>query len=112
MPDPRIAPIPSAVNDHGPRVFFSRCSGSSESEISLSIDFLAKSWLARKASFNWALLLQRAMQRRGAFSMRLHALYLMTLALAGAAGQFLHFWLFAAARVVAGLLGCLFFAGC
>jgi len=51
IPEPITAPIPSAVSDHGPRDFFSRCSGSSESEISLSMDFLAKSWLARKASF-------------------------------------------------------------
>ena len=52
MPEPMTAPIPSAVSDHGPRDFFSRCSGCSESEISLSMDFLAKSWLARKASLN------------------------------------------------------------
>src|SRR5579859_7962272 len=38
-----IAPMPSAVSDHGPRVFLRRCSGFSESEISLSMDFLAKS---------------------------------------------------------------------
>jgi hypothetical protein len=48
MPEPMIAPMPSAVSDHGPSVFFSRCSGRSESLISLSIDFLAKSWLARR----------------------------------------------------------------
>ncbi len=47
MPEPMTAPIPSAVSDHGPRVFFSRCSGSSDSEISLSIDLHAKSWFAR-----------------------------------------------------------------
>lgn len=50
MPDPMMAPIPSAVSDHGPSDFFSRCAGSSESEISLSMDFLANSWLARSAS--------------------------------------------------------------
>jgi hypothetical protein len=38
IPEPMTAPIPSAVNDHGPSVFFSRCSGSSESEMSLSMD--------------------------------------------------------------------------
>ena len=42
IPDPITAPIPSAVSDQGPRVFFSRCSGSSESEISLSMDLQAK----------------------------------------------------------------------
>ncbi|HET9837622.1 MAG TPA: hypothetical protein VFR84_05250, partial [Candidatus Angelobacter sp.] len=51
IPDPITAPIPSAVSDHGPRDFFNRCSGSCESAISLSMDFLAKSWLARMASF-------------------------------------------------------------
>lgn len=47
MPEPMTAPMPSAVSDHGPSVFFSRCSGSSESEISLSMDLHAKSWFAR-----------------------------------------------------------------
>ena len=42
MPDPITAPIPSAVSDTGPRCFFSACSGRSESEISLSIDFVRK----------------------------------------------------------------------
>src|SRR5712671_5593837 len=50
IPEPMIAPMPRAVSDHGPRDFGSRCPGLSESEISLSMDFLAKSWLARKAS--------------------------------------------------------------
>jgi hypothetical protein len=40
-----MAPMPSAVSDHGPSVFFSRWAASSESEISLSMDFLAKNWL-------------------------------------------------------------------
>ena len=43
MPEPMTAPIPSAVSDHGPSVFFSECSGSSESLISLSIDLVANS---------------------------------------------------------------------
>jgi len=42
IPEPMTAPMPSAVSDHGPRVFFSRCSGSSDSEISLSMDLQAK----------------------------------------------------------------------
>ena len=50
IPEPIIAPMPSAVSDHGPSDFGRRCPGLSESEISLSMDFLAKSWLARKAS--------------------------------------------------------------
>jgi hypothetical protein len=38
--------MPSAVKDTGPSVFFNACSGISESEISLSIDFVAKICLA------------------------------------------------------------------
>ncbi|MGO9324109.1 MAG: hypothetical protein ACLP07_06070 [Terracidiphilus sp.] len=45
MPEPMTAPMPSAVSDHGPRLFFSACSGSSESLMSLSIDLRAKNWL-------------------------------------------------------------------
>src|ERR1039457_6537373 len=47
MPEPMTAPMPSAVSDHGPRVFFRECSGSSDSRISLSIDLRASSWLGR-----------------------------------------------------------------
>jgi hypothetical protein len=43
MPEPMTAPMPSAVSDHGPRVLFSLCSGSSDSRISLSIDLRANS---------------------------------------------------------------------
>ena len=46
MPEPMIAPMPSAVSDQGPRVFCSRCPGASESEISLSIDLQQRSWLS------------------------------------------------------------------
>ena len=42
MPEPMTAPIPSAVSDTGPNVFLRLCSGASESLMSLSIDFLAK----------------------------------------------------------------------
>jgi hypothetical protein len=45
MPEPMTAPMPRAVSDHGPRVFFRACAGSSESRISLSIDLRAKNWL-------------------------------------------------------------------
>src|SRR5215471_17479137 len=51
IPEPMMAPIPNAVSDHGPSDFFSRFSGCSESEISLSMDFLAKNWLAKRCSF-------------------------------------------------------------
>jgi hypothetical protein len=47
MPEPMTAPMPSAVSDHGPRVFFSACVGSAESLMSLSIDLRAKNWLGR-----------------------------------------------------------------
>lgn len=50
MPEPMTAPMPSAVSDHGPRLFFSECSGSSESLMSLSIDLRASSWLGREIS--------------------------------------------------------------
>ena len=46
MPDPITAPMPSAVREIGPSVFFNACSGFSDSEISLSIDFVAKICLA------------------------------------------------------------------
>ena len=47
MPEPMTAPMPSAVSDHGPSVFLSACSGSSESRISLSMDLQQTSWLGR-----------------------------------------------------------------
>src|ERR1035441_1101613 len=47
MPEPITAPMPSAVSDHGPRVFLSRCSGSCESRINLSMDLRATSCLNR-----------------------------------------------------------------
>jgi hypothetical protein len=40
------APMPSAVSETGPSVFLSAVSGASESEISLSIDLVAKIWRA------------------------------------------------------------------
>src|SRR5437588_7402239 len=45
MPEPITAPMPSAVSETGPNVFFNLRSGSSASEISLSIDLQQKSWL-------------------------------------------------------------------
>ena len=46
IPEPITAPMPSAVSDTGPSVFFRACSGCSDSEISLSIDFVRKICLA------------------------------------------------------------------
>lgn len=45
MPEPITAPMPSEVSDHGPRLRFRECAGSSASRISLSMDFRASSWL-------------------------------------------------------------------
>jgi hypothetical protein len=42
MPEPMTAPMPRAVSETGPRVFARACSGRSDSEISLSMDFVAK----------------------------------------------------------------------
>jgi hypothetical protein len=42
IPDPMTMPTPSNVSEMGPSVFLRACSGRSESEISLSMDFLAK----------------------------------------------------------------------
>jgi hypothetical protein len=46
MPEPITAPIPRAVRETGPSVFLSLRSGSSESEIRLSMDLQQKSWLS------------------------------------------------------------------
>ena len=46
IPDPITAPIPNAVRETGPSVFFNACSGLSDSEISLSIDLVRKICLA------------------------------------------------------------------
>ncbi len=46
MPEPMMAPIPSAVSDHGPSVFCRRWPGDSDSVISLSMDLQQKSWLS------------------------------------------------------------------
>src|SRR5580692_6342067 len=46
IPEPITAPIPSAVSDTGPSVFFNACSGFSDSQISLSIDLVRKICLA------------------------------------------------------------------
>ncbi len=50
IPDPITAPMPSAVRLQGPRLFLSRCSGSSASAISLSMDLVARSWLGSQGS--------------------------------------------------------------
>jgi len=42
MPDPITMPMPSAVSETGPSVLRSAFCGSSESEISLSMDLVAK----------------------------------------------------------------------
>ena len=42
MPEPMTAPMPRAVRETGPRVFLRAFSGCSDSEMSLSMDFVAK----------------------------------------------------------------------
>src|SRR6185312_1841505 len=69
IPEPMTAPMPSAVSDHGPSVFFSRCSGSSEFAMSLSIDFLAKSWLDR-GKLRQSLIMQQKLLSYGASKLR------------------------------------------
>src|SRR5271166_4213094 len=53
IPEPIMAPMPSAVSDHGPSDLLSRFSGFSDSEINLSIDLQQRSWLSevRMTSF-------------------------------------------------------------
>jgi hypothetical protein len=53
MPEPMTAPMPSAVSETGPRCFLRACSGRSESEISLSIDFVRKICLVRARSYTY-----------------------------------------------------------
>src|SRR5208282_1789321 len=45
IPEPLMAPMPSAVSDHGPSVLLSRFAGFSDSEINLSMDLQQKAWL-------------------------------------------------------------------
>jgi len=52
MPEPMTAPMPSEMSATGPSVFLRRVSGFSESEMSLSMDLRAKSWLAMASSWN------------------------------------------------------------
>jgi hypothetical protein len=47
MPEPMTMPTPIAVSETGPRDFLRAFSGSSESEINLSMDLVAKIWRGR-----------------------------------------------------------------
>jgi hypothetical protein len=47
IPDPMTMPTPRAVSETGPRDFLRECSGRSESEMSLSMDLVAKIWRGR-----------------------------------------------------------------
>ena len=49
IPEPMTAPMPSAVRETGPSVFRREFSGRSDSEISLSMDLVAK--ICRPSSF-------------------------------------------------------------
>ena len=50
MPEPMTAPMPRAVRETGPSDFLRACSGRSESEMSLSMDLVAKICRARAQS--------------------------------------------------------------
>ena len=43
MPEPMMAPMPSAVSDHGPKCLFEPMPGASDSAISLSMDLQQRS---------------------------------------------------------------------
>ena len=75
MPEPMTAPMPNAVSDTGPSVFFSAVSGSSLSVISLSMDLVAK--ICRVCVF-WRLWIaggrcQILVEEDGAWMKRLYA---------------------------------------
>lgn len=61
MPEPMTAPMPRAVSDTGPSVFWRQCSGRSDSEISLSMDLVAKICLGKAGGW----LLAKARRRCG-----------------------------------------------
>src|SRR2546426_6113200 len=65
-PVPMMAPTPSAVNDHGPSDFRSRCSGPSASLRSFSILFVRRSWLAKGFGKQATGVRQRAKGRQSA----------------------------------------------
>src|SRR5580765_7002407 len=50
IPEPMMAPIPSAVSDQGPSVFCSLWPGASDYVISLSMDLQQRSWLLLRSS--------------------------------------------------------------
>jgi len=104
--------MPRAVSDHGPKDFGSRCPGLSESEISLSMDFLAKSWLARKASLELRDASDGPEKKQCGVETHQGRFYAVNkcLAFGRSANHFLHFGLLGAARVFAGLLGSLLLA--
>jgi hypothetical protein len=67
MPEPMMAPMPSAVSDHGPSDFCSRWPGSAASAMSRSIDLRAKSWLASGALLRPAIQGDRIASKAAAF---------------------------------------------
>jgi hypothetical protein len=117
MPEPMTAPMPSAVSDHGPRLFFSACSGSSESLMSLSIDLRAKNWLGSagllaEVSEQWSVIRVRSSALAGADHWPLTTDHSFLLTLRLAADHLLDFLLERAAGGGALGLGGGFFARC
>ena len=110
IPEPMMAPMPSAVSDHGPKVFLSRCPGSSASEISLSMDLQQRTWWSevRSVAAFWSVMVgsakgfwspQQAGLRPPCPGQRPGPTQSSALALRGAACHLLYFALGGAARV-------------
>jgi hypothetical protein len=72
IPDPITAPIPSAVSETGPSVFCSAFSGRSDSEISLSIDFVRKIWRVSGVSLGDGLVEQTRPRAKVRFAISEH----------------------------------------
>src|SRR6266568_1063995 len=128
MPDPMMAPMPSAVSDHGPSVFCRRWPGDSDSKISLSMDLQQKTclsevritsagsvddgdkrlWSPEKPSLE-SFEIETLAPGRLPASLRDGAgespapTRVLLLPLRLAAGQFLHLGLFRSAGIIAGL---------
>jgi hypothetical protein len=114
IPEPMIAPIPRAVRDHGPSDFGRRWPGRSESEISLSMDFLAKSWLDRKVSLRTTTRVMVPGKGRQSVEAHRRRAYAVAkcLTLGRSADHLLHLGLLGTTRVFARLLGRLLLARC
>src|SRR5581483_1067516 len=122
MPEPITAPMPRAVSATGPSVFLRRCSGRSESAISLSMDLRAKSWRRSGVRVGGSAVGRCNKGPLEAPAARLQKDFHcwltgdrsptlgVELALCGATRHLLNFALLRAPRIIAGLLGIGLFA--